>query len=218
MLRASLPILDGSVELAGLADPVVVQRDALGVVAIRGSSRLDLARATGFVHAQDRFFQMDLARRRAAGELAAMFGPAALETDRENRLHRFRHRAEQVLAHAEEAEISILEAYAAGVNAWINSGNPLPVEYLATFDPQTRLILVGDASMAPYELMAADGSIHVEERSGKPSIEQLKFLAQTFPHSVWLNPASSQLWDFTPTIKTIRQIFPMFELTLDGLE
>ena len=131
LLRASLPILDGSVELAGLADPVVVQRDALGVVAIRGSSRLDLARATGFVHAQDRFFQMDLARRRAAGELAAMFGPAALETDRENRLHRFRHRAEQVLAHAGEAEISILEAYAAGVNAGLGNLPVRPWEYLA---------------------------------------------------------------------------------------
>jgi uncharacterized protein with von Willebrand factor type A (vWA) domain len=95
---------------------------------------------------------------------------------------------------------------------------PISVEHLAAFDPQTRLILLGDASMAPYELMAADGSIHVEERSGKPSIEQLKFLARTFPHSVWLNPASSQLWEYTPTIKTIRQIFPMFELSLDGLE
>jgi uncharacterized protein with von Willebrand factor type A (vWA) domain len=72
--------------------------------------------------------------------------------------------------------------------------------------------------MAPYELMAADGSIHVEERSGKPSIEQLKFLAQTFSHSVWMNPAFSQIWSQTPTINTIRQIFPMFELTLDGLE
>jgi uncharacterized protein with von Willebrand factor type A (vWA) domain len=98
------------------------------------------------------------------------------------------------------------------------ANKPIPVEHLAAFDPQTRLVLVGDASMAPYELMAADGSIHVKERSGKPSIEQLKFLAQTFPHSVWLNPASSQMWDYTPTIATIRQIFPMFELSLDGLE
>jgi uncharacterized protein len=95
---------------------------------------------------------------------------------------------------------------------------PIIVENFAAYDSQTRLILVGDASMAPYELMAADGSIHVKERSGKPSIEQLKFLAQTFPHCVWLNPASSQMWDYTPTINTIGQIFPMFELSLDGLE
>ena len=95
---------------------------------------------------------------------------------------------------------------------------PMRVEDFFSFDPQTRLIMVGDASMAPYELMAADGSIHVEERSGKPSIEQLKFLAQIFPHCVWMNPVSSQIWHHTPTISTIGQIFPMFELSLDGLE
>jgi hypothetical protein len=95
---------------------------------------------------------------------------------------------------------------------------PFRVEDFISFDPQTRLIMVGDGSMAPYELMAADGSIHVEERSGKPSIEQLKFLAETFSHCVWLNPVFSQQWSRTPTITTIRHIFPMFELTLDGLE
>lgn len=95
---------------------------------------------------------------------------------------------------------------------------PFKVEDFISFDPQTRLIMVGDGSMAPYELMAADGSIHVEERSGKPSIEQLKFLAQMFPHCVWMNPVFSQIWSQTPTINTIGQIFPMFELTLDGLE
>ncbi|HSQ85438.1 MAG TPA: hypothetical protein VLM43_12020 [Desulfobacterales bacterium] len=95
---------------------------------------------------------------------------------------------------------------------------PFKVEDFISFDSQTRLIMVGDGSMAPYELMAADGSIHVEERSGKPSIEQLKFLARTFPHCVWMNPVFSQKWSQTPTITTIGQIFPMFELTLDGLE
>ncbi len=95
---------------------------------------------------------------------------------------------------------------------------PQAVNDFATFDPETRLIMLGDASMAPYELMAADGSIYVTERSGRPSIEQLKFLAQTFPHCVWLNPVPSRTWDYTRTITTIRQIFPMFELTLDGLE
>ena len=95
---------------------------------------------------------------------------------------------------------------------------PFKVEDFVSFDSQTRLIMVGDGSMAPYELMAADGSIHVEERSGKPSIEQLKFLAETFPHCVWLNPVSAELWDRTTTITAIQQIIPMFELTLDGLE
>ncbi len=95
---------------------------------------------------------------------------------------------------------------------------PLRIEEFARFDPETRLVVVGDASMAPYELWAADGSIHLEERSGVPSIECLQFLAETFPHCVWLNPVSASMWDYTRTIVEIRQIFPMFELTIDGLE
>ena len=72
--------------------------------------------------------------------------------------------------------------------------------------------------MAPYELMASDGSIHIEERSGMPSIDCLKYLATTFPHSVWLNPVPASMWNYTRTISAINEIFPMFELTLDGLE
>ena len=67
-LRASLPLLDGTYRLAGASAPVTVTRDALGIPAIQGRTREDVARATGFLHAQDRFFQMDLTRRRAAGE------------------------------------------------------------------------------------------------------------------------------------------------------
>jgi len=95
---------------------------------------------------------------------------------------------------------------------------PVRVDDLVRSDPETRLIMVGDASMAPYELMASDGSIYVQERSGKPSLERLKFLADTFPHCVWLNPVSESMWDYTRTIHLIRQIFPMFELSIDGLE
>ena len=95
---------------------------------------------------------------------------------------------------------------------------PLPIEHLVRLDPETRLIILGDASMAPYELMTTDGSIHLEERSGAPSIEFLKFLAQTFPHTVWLNPVPASMWDYTRTIGLIHAIFPMFELTIDGLE
>jgi uncharacterized protein with von Willebrand factor type A (vWA) domain len=95
---------------------------------------------------------------------------------------------------------------------------PQRIQALARLDPQTRLILVGDASMAPYELFATDGSIHLEERSGLPSIECLNFLAKTFPHSVWLNPVSASVWNYTRTIGEIGRIFPMFELTIDGLE
>ena len=95
---------------------------------------------------------------------------------------------------------------------------PFPVEDLVRLDPETRFIIVGDASMAPYELMATDGSIYIEERSGKPSYERLKFIAENFPHSTWINPKPAETWPYTRTVGLIREIFPMFELSLDGLE
>ena len=95
---------------------------------------------------------------------------------------------------------------------------PVKIDEFTRLDPDTRLIVVGDASMAPYELMAADGSIYAMERSGKPSIERLKFLRDTFNYNVWLNPIPEQNWGYTPTIDVIQNIFPMFELSLDGLE
>ncbi len=95
---------------------------------------------------------------------------------------------------------------------------PFSVEELVRLGPETRFIIVGDASMAPYELMATDGSIYIEKRSGKPGYERLRFIAENFPHSIWINPKPNEDWPYTHTIGIIRQIFPMFELTLDGLE
>ncbi len=95
---------------------------------------------------------------------------------------------------------------------------PVNIADFEKFDPDTRLIIVGDASMAPYELMATDGSIYAFERSGKPSLDRLRFLAETFRHSIWLNPIPARQWPYTQTITIIESIFPMFELSLDGLE
>ncbi|MCX7981887.1 MAG: hypothetical protein N2572_03130 [Syntrophales bacterium] len=86
------------------------------------------------------------------------------------------------------------------------------------YDPETRLIIVGDASMAPYELTHPNGAIYVDSKPGIPSIERLKFLAGLFRHSVWLNPVEEKYWEYTWTIGVIRKIFPMFELSLEGLE
>lgn len=95
---------------------------------------------------------------------------------------------------------------------------PVSVDSLGGRDPDTRLIVVGDASMAPYELMVPDGSIYAFERSGRPGIERLEFLAATFSHAVWLNPVAERSWPYTRSIAMVRQIFPMFELSLEGLE
>ncbi|MRR54445.1 MAG: hypothetical protein EG822_08030 [Deltaproteobacteria bacterium] len=95
---------------------------------------------------------------------------------------------------------------------------PEAVEDLLRRDPETRLIFVGDASMAPEELLAIDGSIMLEYRQKQPSIERLKMLATTFRHAAWFNPVSSSLWKHGETISIIRTIIPMFELNLAGLE
>jgi penicillin amidase len=129
-LYGSLAQLEGTATLAGVSAPVVVERDALGIPTIRGETRLDVARATGFVHAQERFFQMDLLRRTAAGELAELFGAAALEMDRGHRLHRFRHRARQAVTTASTQDQALIAAYAAGVNAGLAALSAPPFEYL----------------------------------------------------------------------------------------
>lgn len=131
VLRRSLPVADGTLPLPGLSQPVTVARDALGVPTIRAASRVDLARAVGFVHAQERFFQMDLQRRQPAGELSALVGAAALNADRGMRVHRFRHIARQALGFSPPEYKAELEAYAAGVNAGLAALAAPPFEYLA---------------------------------------------------------------------------------------
>jgi penicillin amidase len=130
VLRASLPELDGQHRSPLLSATVTVERDENGVATISGANRLDVAYATGFVHGQERFFQMDLLRRSAAGELAELFGAKALPADRAHRLHRFRARAEQVLQRMTPAERALLDRYAAGVNDGLNGLGARPFEYL----------------------------------------------------------------------------------------
>lgn len=95
---------------------------------------------------------------------------------------------------------------------------PVSVCDFAGEDAETRFIFVGDASMAPYELMVTDGSIYLEERNRKTSIDCLQSIVRTFSRSVWLNPVPKPYWSHTRTIGLIGKIVPMFELTLDGLE
>ena len=132
LLRASLAQRDGRREVAGISGTVTVARDEAGVPLIRGNSRLDVAWATGFVHAQERFFQMDLLRRTAGGELAELFGPRALPLDRAHRLHRFRARAQATLARLPAGERALLERYAAGVNQGLDALGARPFEYALT--------------------------------------------------------------------------------------
>ncbi|MBM3856158.1 MAG: penicillin acylase family protein, partial [Verrucomicrobia bacterium] len=134
-LRASRPQLEGSASLPGLSAAVAVERDVLGVPAIRGENRPDVARALGWLHAQDRFFQMDLLRRAAAGELAELFGRRALPRDRAVRRHGFRKLAGRAVAGLEAPQRALLETYTAGVNAGLAALGERPFEYLVLRTP-----------------------------------------------------------------------------------
>jgi penicillin amidase len=129
-VRASLPELEGQLTGEGLTNTVAIERDALGVPTVRGENRLDVAWATGFLHAQDRFFQMDLLRRSTAGELSELLGPAALDIDRARRLHRMRWRAQDAWTRLTQAEQRLIRAYTNGVNAGLARLRVRPFEYL----------------------------------------------------------------------------------------
>jgi penicillin amidase len=129
-VRGSLPQMDGTAVVAGLAGKVRIDRDALGVPTINAGSREDVARALGFLHAQDRFFQMDLQRRQPAGELSGLVGARALDVDQEMRVHRFRNVAQRALKLTTPSYHRVLDAYAAGVNAGLQALGAAPFEYL----------------------------------------------------------------------------------------
>lgn len=128
-LRASLPQIDGELAVLGIDSRAIIARDAAGIPEITAASRLDLAFATGVAHAQDRFFQMDMIRRQAAGELSEIVGRVALGVDKRYRFHRFRSRARAVLDAAPAKDREIIEAYADGVNAGLTSLGARPFEY-----------------------------------------------------------------------------------------
>lgn len=129
-VRGSRPQLEGPVTLPGLSAPLQISRDQLGTVLLQGRERLDLARGLGFVHAQERYFEMDLTRRSAAGELSALFGAKALKRDGERRAHRLRARLTERWAGMSEQDRALLQAYADGVNAGLNGLPVRPWQYL----------------------------------------------------------------------------------------
>lgn len=128
-LTGNLPDVNGRIALHGLEHTVVVSRSDEGVPTVRGESLEDVARAQGFVHAQDRFFQMDLLRRYSAGRLAEVMGPAVLALDQNQRPSDFQRRAEQLLPSLPDRHVRLLEAYAAGVNAGLAELEAPPFEY-----------------------------------------------------------------------------------------
>lgn len=140
LLMGSVARLDGLREVA-VDKPVLIERDGDGTATVFARSRRDIAYSLGYLHAQERYFQMDLLRRSAAGELAELFGEVALPLDRRHRQHRFRHRATVALATLPAEQLQLLDAYRDGANHGLDDLPVRPWEYLLLRDrpaPWTR--------------------------------------------------------------------------------
>ncbi|MTV36715.1 penicillin acylase family protein [Duganella radicis] len=204
-LRGSLAQLEGSRQAVGLETTASVARDEHGVPVISGGSRGDVAYATGFVHAQERFFQMDLLRRVAAGELSELFGERALPLDKSHRLHRFRARAELAIKAMPAADRALLDRYVAGVNDGLNALSAKPFEYALVglppraWSPSDTMLVIWamyfdlQGSQEPRELARGWFKEHATE-------EQRAFLA---PESTpWDAPLDAQ------TIAAVDAVIP----------
>ncbi len=169
--RSGLPARDGEHALAGLAAPVTVRWDRWGVPHVDAGSEGDAVAALGYLHANDRLTQMELGRRAAFGRLAEIVGEAAVENDVTFRNLGLRPAAEAMWERAAPASRRLLEAYARGVNAWLEErGSDLP--------PGLRLLGVEPEPWQPVDslafvlLMAEDLSFW----QGRPEEERFRWL------------------------------------------
>ena len=201
-VRASLPQLNGIIELGGLAAAVSIVRDDAGIPTISADNRLDLAYATGFVHGQDRYFQMDLIRRDGAGELSEIIGAATIDIDRHKRLHRFRSRAEKSLANLSDLDRAILQRYSDGANAGLASLGAKPFEYYVLgVDPEP---------WAPEDSILVSSAMFMDLNDERAVRDQQRgLIARILPAEVlhWLDPWGSP-WD-APMVGEPRAAVPI---------
>lgn len=144
-LRGKAPDLDATLSLPGQRDSVEVLYDAFGVPHLYAQNEVDLFYAFGYVHAQDRLFQMEMLRRLADGRLAEVFGPKALESDRFFRTLSFRHYAKRTIDSVYRTQpnasfVRAAEAYVRGLNAFIEGGET-PLEFTLAGIPKTPFTL-----------------------------------------------------------------------------
>ncbi|MGB2643372.1 MAG: penicillin acylase family protein [Candidatus Acidiferrum sp.] len=138
LIYRPLPQLDGTISLPGLQKEVIVKRDQWGVPHIRAASLEDAVEAQGYVMAQDRLWQLDLMRRASRGQLSEIVGPLALKSDRQFRIYGFSRIAEREYAAMDKDSRALMEAYARGVNDFIDQHQKnLPLEFsLLNYKPQ----------------------------------------------------------------------------------
>ncbi len=177
-LNSSLATLEGTVTSASISNTTVVRRDDAGVPTIEADNRQDAAWALGFLHGQERFFQMDLLRRNAAGELSALFGELAVKRDTKRRTHRFRTRAEQYLKALPLAHQQLLRRYADGVNQGLTTLDNHPFEYL--------LLSVEPTQWKPEDSLLSIYSMYLDLQSGDGRQERVSgLLAEQLPEDIF---------------------------------
>lgn len=137
-LRSADPPRRGEVRLDGLEAAVEVRRDSFGIPHVVAGSEMDLMRAMGYLHAQERLWQMDLFRRVAQGRLAEVLGPAAVRDDRFLRTLGLARAADASVAEMDAEHLALLQAYTDGVNGWLSQrSGALPPEFVALrFEPE----------------------------------------------------------------------------------
>lgn len=185
-LYAARPRLTGTVTGAGVAGPVVIARDAAGVPTITATTRGDASFALGYLHAQERFFQMDTLRRSSAGELSALAGAVTADHDRRVLAHRFRQRAGVMLARLSPAERAILRRYAAGVNRGLAELSATPFEYLLlrrpplAWRPEDTILVVLSMYVDLQSPLPDQEMLHARaERRGGPGLAALLYPGTT---------------------------------------
>jgi penicillin amidase len=188
-LRGGAPRLDGEVKLKSLSAGVQVSRDALGTPSIVAQDRLDAMRALGFLHAQDRFFQMDLMRRLAAGELSELVGSAAVDFDKRHRLFRLRVLAQQIVADATPAQRATVQAYTDGVNAGLKALGTWPFEY--------GLLMRRPKPWTPEDSVLVVDAMYFDLQSAEDKHEsQLALMREVLPPALFrFLSASGTQWD-----------------------
>ena len=170
-LHESLPELDGSVQVSGVASPVEVVRDKEGVPHIFAKSEADGLFALGYVHAQDRMWQLEFQRRVGTGRLAEIMGELAYDNDRLMRTLGIARTAQRMAQNADAPTRAAFESYAAGVNAWLASKPVLPIEF-HVFRIEPEPWTVAD-SMAWLLVMAWDLS-----GNWRTELARLRFMAK----------------------------------------
>ena len=210
-MHENLPQLDGSLTVYGLNAPVTVERDAHGVPRIRAGSLDDLVFAQGFVTAQDRLWQMDLLRRHAAGELAAILGRTMLQHDRLQRTLQLRTAADNAVAALPADQKHWLEVYARGVNASIAAQHDrLPIEF--------RLLGYQPAAWTPRDTMLVELAMFQDLTTGFPvklGREALaahlppQLIADLYPTGSWRDhPPGQPVPDVTAPQPEIKDVPP----------